>query len=498
MPDNKLARVRASVVARLSRHLRLSDSDRELVLKRRGEHNRLGFAYQIAFVRITGRFPAQKPFEIDWDLLRFAAAELGADPDAIEVYAGRQQTVSEHREQIREHLRLRRFGDAERRWIERILFEEAGRLDQRFALLAKARQVLLQEHILMPADSKLERMVGEQRARAREAVFERMMGMINPCMRERIDVLLSVIEGGSSELQSLKRPPGFSSPASLVVLTDKLERIRATGILELDLSWINNNFRKALARRASHHKATRLREFAPAHRYAVIACFLEQTYRETIVQMFDRIITRMYNRSHDDLDEEIVRRQGSIRGSLSTYRTLLDMFLDYEAVADSELRAAVYGRYTREHLEEEVTWVDQWLKGKNSDVFSLVMSRFSYLRQFAPSLLKHLTLDLDVESTGDRSILEAVDILRQMNAHGKRKVPNGAPVDFLPRRLRRFVIRDGEIDRRAYECAVLTTVRDEIRRGNLWVPGSQRFCRLADFFIPNSEWAVRRESFSRP
>jgi len=104
-----------------------------------------------------GRFPFQRPFEVDGDLLGPAAAELGIAPDAIAIYAGRRETVSEHQEQIRKHLGLRRFGETERRWLEQFLFEEFGRLKQRSALLAKTRQFLVQEHILAPADSSLVR-----------------------------------------------------------------------------------------------------------------------------------------------------------------------------------------------------------------------------------------------------------------------------------------------------------------------------------------------------
>jgi hypothetical protein len=41
----------------------------------RGAHNRLGFAYQMGFLRLTGRFPTQQPLEILDDLLAFVAHE---------------------------------------------------------------------------------------------------------------------------------------------------------------------------------------------------------------------------------------------------------------------------------------------------------------------------------------------------------------------------------------------------------------------------------------
>ena len=71
--------------------------------------NRLGFAYQVAFVRVLGRFPHQEPLEIDGEVLRFAALQLGTDPDAIEDYAERRQTVTGHQRRIRDYLGLRPF-----------------------------------------------------------------------------------------------------------------------------------------------------------------------------------------------------------------------------------------------------------------------------------------------------------------------------------------------------------------------------------------------------
>ena len=82
-------------------------ADRREIALRRGPHNRLGFAYQVAFVRVLGRFPQQAPLEIDGEILRFAALQLGADAETIHAYAGRQQTVSAHQQRIGQYLRLR-------------------------------------------------------------------------------------------------------------------------------------------------------------------------------------------------------------------------------------------------------------------------------------------------------------------------------------------------------------------------------------------------------
>ena len=62
---------------RLIRDATFLAADRREIARRRGHHNQLGFAYQIAFVRVLGRFPQQAPLEIDGEILRFAALQLG-------------------------------------------------------------------------------------------------------------------------------------------------------------------------------------------------------------------------------------------------------------------------------------------------------------------------------------------------------------------------------------------------------------------------------------
>ena len=123
---------------RLIRDATFLEADRREIAQRRGLHNRLGFAYQVAFVRVLGRFPQQAPLEIDGEILRFAALQLGADAETIHAYAGRQQTVSEHQQRIGEYLRLRTFDTAAGERLARFLEDEAQRLDRTVSLLARA------------------------------------------------------------------------------------------------------------------------------------------------------------------------------------------------------------------------------------------------------------------------------------------------------------------------------------------------------------------------
>ncbi len=150
---------------------KLTPEDLRRIGQRRRNYNRLGFGYQVAFVRLENRFPVQTPFELNDDLLTFVAVQTDIAACEIEQYTDRQQTISEHRAQIREYLSLTLFEDADCERLEAFLFDECCRLEQTAILRLRARDYLRNAGILEPGRSILDRVIGEQRRRAREHIF---------------------------------------------------------------------------------------------------------------------------------------------------------------------------------------------------------------------------------------------------------------------------------------------------------------------------------------
>jgi hypothetical protein len=70
------------------------------------------------------------------------------------------------------------WGHAQNAQLEQFLFEEAGRLEQTTALNAQAREFLKEQRILEPAEFRIARIIGEERARAREHIFMRVAAQI--------------------------------------------------------------------------------------------------------------------------------------------------------------------------------------------------------------------------------------------------------------------------------------------------------------------------------
>jgi TnpA family transposase len=476
---------------------KFSPEDMAEIAKRRRDNNRLGFAYQLAFVRLVHRFPEQQPLEIVDELLLYVGIQLDIPAEAIETYQQRQQTLAEHRSAILNYLELRRLGEYEIEMLEGFLFEVACRLEQTGPLMVQAKQFLKEADILLPADSTLRRLIIRQRQAARLHIYSRVAETLSPAFKERLDGLLIAGDNRLTPFQSLKQPPRKASPKAVLRLAAKLELIQDTGVLEVDLSWLNNNYQRSLTRYARRCSADRMRNLKEDHRYTVMVCFLWQVYRDTIDHMIDthhKLMTRVYNHAQEDVDKQTRKQRRMIRSSLSTLHLLGQVILD-EAIRDGALRRELFSKVDKEKLISQMAAVETWLTGKYSHVFNLVVERFPYIRQFAPTLFAQL--DFSLEEGTQSSVVEAVKLLRQMNEDNKRKLVDDAPLGFIPKNLRPLVEKNGEVNKRAWECALLTVVRDEIKAGNIYVQRSKRFGRFGNFFIDDAKWEKQRDSFFR-
>ena len=154
-------------------------------------------------------------------------------------------------------------------------------MEQTHVLLLRCQQFLRENHILQPAVSTLQRILGEQRTLARQHIFKRVASALPKDVDKKLDALLEVGDDTTSPLQQLKDPPGKASAPAMKRLTDKRAYIETTGILEVDLSWLNN-YQRSLAFYVRGCNAYWLKQIEPNHRYAALVCFLWQTYQDTI------------------------------------------------------------------------------------------------------------------------------------------------------------------------------------------------------------------------
>ena len=113
------------------------------------------------------------------------------------------------------------------------------------------------------------------------------------------------------------------------------------------------------------------------------------------------------------------------------------------------------------------------MRPEQDEYYEFLAARYSYIRQFAPAFLDAFTF---CSNRAPDLLLDAIQLLRQLNAEGRRRVPETAPLEFTPLKWQPYIVNTaGQISRRYYELCVLWELRSALRSGNIWLEGSRRY-----------------------
>jgi hypothetical protein len=69
------------------------------------------------------------------------------------------------------------------------------------------------------------------------------------------------------------------------------------------------------------------------------------------------------------------------------------------------------------------------------------------------------------------------------------------PIEFISPRWEPHVLSNtGAIDRPFYELCALSTLRDRLRAGDVWVAGSRQYRAFDEYLLPQPDWQEIREA----
>lgn len=472
----------------------LSEHDLRQIPKTTGASNRLGFALRILLLRFLG-FHLTNLRGVPAEVIDYVASQIGAKNARVEQYAERGATRTVHQRTIEKYLgfRLPTIGDLQStgEW----LLERALEHDRPALLLQLLCERFLAEKLVRPGFSVVERMVAAARNEAEEKLFCLVESIVDEALAEELDNLLQPAQPNRpTPLAVFRQSATSNSPKTILTGLNKLAKLQKWRVGSWDLSTVNPNRRKHLAQIGFRSTAQGLSRMNKMRRYPILLAFLAQLYIEVLdelVEIFDRLLAAISNRAERKLAEirqEIALLAGDkIKLLQEVVRILID-----PAVSDAEVRRAIYKFVPENKLRVTFDECERINEPLDENFFNLLGKRYAYLRQFIPNFLDALPLDGNAETAGLR---KAIEILRELNENGKRKVPANAPVDFVGAEWWSYVFDKRErVNKKYYELCVLFELREKLRSGDVWVIGSRRYARLDSYLIPPEKWADARPS----
>ena len=481
----------------LIRHYTFSESDLSIIGQHRGASNRLGFAMLLCYMRYPGIILAveSEPFA---PLLRLVASQLKVSPDVWSSYGQRAETRREHLLELQSIFGFQPFTTHYYQLSMDNLDEQAVLTDKGIVLAVSLVEWLRCQSILLPPPSVIERICAEAITRANRRIYAALTEQLSDEHFSRLDNLLMRREGGNTTLLAwLRQSP--AKPNSRQML-EHIERLKVWQALDLPHrieQQIHQNRLLKIAREGGQMTPADLAKLEGQRRYAtLVAMAIEGTATVTdeIIDLHDRIFGKLFNAAKKKHQQQFQTDGKSINAKVRLYGRIGQALIDAKKM-NSDPFAAIESVISWDDFTESVTEAQQLAQPEDFDFLHLIGESYATLRRYAPEFLNVLTLRAAPAAQG---VLDAIVVLRKMNAENIRKVPADAPMGFVKKRWGKLVKTDAGIDRRYYELCALSELKNSLRSGDIWVQGSRQFKDFEDYLVSTEKFASLKNSGGLP
>ena len=471
--------------AGLIRHYTLSPAEFDLAADRRGSRNRLGFAVQLCLLRYPG-FGLRADEAVPAALLTYLAHQLGLPAAVFLDYSRRVQTRLDHAGEISSYLGLRPFIRADLPVALNLATSAAWSTDKGEPIARAIVDGLRAAKIILPATDTIERAGLAGRARARRKAAEALVAPLAPEQLGRLDALLiNDAALNSTPLAWLRDIPESPSTTNINDLLERLSFVRSFGIAADDvMSAVHEHRFRQFVREGAVAPAFLLSDYSANRRRATLVASLidlETRLADAAIDMFDKLVGSLFSRA----------RRGQERRYQATTRDVGQLMRLFGRTIAALSEARDCDTDALAVIDETVGWhrllaakpqIDALAELAGEDMLVAATERYATIRRFAPAFLDMFAFRT---AGGGASLLEAVETLRELNRRGRGEVPDNAPLPFKNKQWKRLVRReDGRINRRLYETAVLSTLRDRLRAGDVWVEGTRNYRRFDAYLLP--------------
>jgi hypothetical protein len=115
----------------------------------------------------------------------------------------------------------------------------------------------------------------------------------------------------------------------------------------------------------------------------------------------------------------------------------------------------------------------------------LLLNRYPSLRKYFADFL-HLPF---AAKPGNEPLLQAIGLVRQLDAGEVKRLPSTAPRSFVPKELRRALHDpEGKLNRNAWEMGLALAIKDALRSGDLYLPQSKHHVSCWDLTLSDTRW----------
>jgi TnpA family transposase len=462
----------------LVRHYTLSDADLAAIRRCRGDHNRLGHALMLCYLRHPGR-PLRTGERPPAALLAFITEQIDVLPASIDAYLAAERGRVAHSAELQERLGLRPFGPRPAALLATWLLPHAIENDRLMHLAGLVLQECRQRRVVIPRPAALERLCIEVRHQARREVHHRLTRGLTADQRKRLDALTQRRQEEDQDtsqtwLTWLRQMPQAGKPAAMLGVLERLEHVRAIGLEPGRGHHVHQARLAQLAREAGRMTVQHVAGYERQRRHAtLVATSLElaASLTDQAIDVFDRLIGAMFRRAEGRQARAFQSDARAINQTVRLYASVGAAVIAARAQKQDAF-AAIAKVIAWERFRTSVAEAEKLARPEEFDAYQKLGEHYAAVRRWSPAFLQAFAF---AGVPACASLLRAIELLREANRSGTPIAQKSAPTGFVGQRWAPLVLPGGAIDHRHYELCVLSELRDRLRAGDVWVAGSRQY-----------------------
>ena len=141
------------------------------------------------------------------------------------------------------------------------------------------------------------------------------------------------------------------------------------------------------------------------------------------------LMTKMARTADDALAEQLGQHARTIRAALGALARRGPGILD-ETLPEQGRRATLFAHVPRDERAARGARATEWVSGRQRDSLHGVVTRYGTLRRVAPAFLEAVSC-LQEDGSEKGPCLQALEVLRDLNASNTRTLPTGTSTEFF-------------------------------------------------------------------
>lgn len=277
-------------------------------------------------------------------------------------------------------------------------------------------------------------------------------------------------------------------PRRCLHISKRLRAVRAIGLSSDTIQGVHQNRLLQLAREGAQSAVYQFKEYEQDRRHGTLVALMAETsatLTDQILELHDRLIGSFFTQSKNKYERAFAEQGKAINDKVRLF-AVVGSALVTAREQGGDAFAAIEGIVSWQAFAHSVREAGELARDENFNPLSLITEHYPQLRRYGPALLE--TFEFRPASVA-QDLIDAVEVLREMNRDGLRNVPTDAPLGFIRRHWAEYIFTPDGIDRRFYEVCVMAELKNSLRSGDVSVVGSRQFRDFDDYLMQSPQRA---------